>query len=138
MKGRTLPWALVIGLVWEKILAAVHQKKGIQPGKYQRFARPREHLQHFRLKTLFDISFIYACRMRISRWNSCLGFLHSIFLTKKILDVNIPQNRGLKITILPRKVIMPKPSIPMCSPFNFVMFSSKNCPFISNIDHLMA
>ena len=55
-----MPRGLVIGLVWEKILAEAHQKKGIQPGKYRRFARSIEYLYHFRLKTLIDISFIYA------------------------------------------------------------------------------
>ena len=54
-----MPQGLVIRLVWEKILAEAHQKKGIQPGKYRRFARPIEYLNHFRLKTLVDVFFIY-------------------------------------------------------------------------------
>ena len=61
-------------------------------------------LNRFRLKTPGVQAFIYVVRRTgINHWKGCLALLLSIFLTKKILGVNTPQNRGVNISILPRQ-----------------------------------
>ena len=70
--------------------------------------------------------------------DTCDSFGHSISMPRNTMGVITSQNRGVKITILARQFWMAKLSIPKCSPLNFIMFSSNNHLFESNIDHFMA